>query len=266
MHYLHSKNLADLWHQLCKVMEDEPEVTMGDDGKPHSKSGGGYFLHPYDYWMESDSSEVPKLALEEIGYMKQKARHLLGRYLEPEQVRSWVKFIEQVCKDSPAVKGEIYLQTKVQPKAKGGCLAGFMYRHRGMDGPEPTLIVISRSIEMPGKAMADVMLISALCRLISETLGVPDLKIQWYTPSIVMPSKRAYLYIIYKWPKKVKFACKLFDDYLKKGWNKYYLTDFQFSFATNVRTKKFFIRKQEGKVTHEVTADKFYQVLKEYIS
>ncbi len=265
MKYFKAKNLTELWKQLCKDVENETDITL-KDGKP-DKHRGEYYIHPYDYWMDSASGKAPGLFLEDIGYSAKgaKIRHLMGKYLDASLVNDWINFIAKVCTERPEVRGEVYLQCKVSAKAKGGCLAGFMYRHTGPIGPDPTLIVISRSVEMPAKAMADVLLISSLSQLICETLGIDDLRIQWYTSSVVMPSRRAYLYVIYKWPKKVRFGNKLYQEYIKAGWKKYYLSDFKFSYSTNIRTKDFFIRKREGKLTHNLGEDKFYEALREYL-
>lgn len=266
MKLIKAANMTELFHLLCKDLENENDITLNTDGKP-DKHRGEYYIHPYDYWMTSKSSEAPGLYLEDIGYSSNggKIRHLLGKYLVPEQVAEWVQFIQKVCIERPEVRGEVYLQTKLQTKTKGGCLAGFMYRHSGLKGPRPTMIVISRSIEMPAKMMADILLVSALCRLVCEALSIKDMRIQWYTSSVVMPSRRAYLYLIYRWPEKVKFVHKLYQKYLEDGWEKYYLSDFEFSYSTNIRTKEFFLRKKAGTLEHNLDADAFLRKLKEYI-
>jgi hypothetical protein len=257
--------MAELFQKLCKAMENENDITL-KNGKP-DKHRGEYYIHPYDYWMESSSIEAPGLFLEDVGYSGKgsKIRHLMGKYLDPVKVNEWLEFIEKVCTERPEVRGEIYLPTKVQTKTKGGCLVGFMYRHTGLKGTQPTMVVISRSIEMPAKAMADILLISALSRLICERLGLDGMRVLWYTSSIVMPSRRAYIYLIYKWPEKVKFAHPLYQKYIEDGWKKYYLSDFEFSYSTNIRTKEFFLRKKAGKLEHNLGTEAFLQKLKEYI-
>lgn len=266
MKNLYGKNMTGIWKELCKSMENETNITLGMDGQP-TKHRGEYYIHPYDYFMFADSVEAPGLYLEDVGYSTSgaKMRGLLSKYLDEDQVKNWLKFIKKVFNERPEVRGEIYLQTKLQTKVKGGCLVGFMYRHSGDHGVEPTLIVISRSIEMPAKAMADILLISALGKLLCRVLNIKDLRVQWYTTSVVMPGRRAYLYVIYKWPKKVRFANKLYQDYINKGWAKYYLSDFEFSYSTNIRTKKFFERKRAGELKRVSDFQAFYRKLLEYI-
>lgn len=262
MHHLKADNLTDLWHQFCDTLVNEEKLVPGKNGKGYNHRGE-FYIHPYDFFCVTKSSAAPDLYLEELGYSPNGAKitHLMKKYLDPDQVRTWRDFIKKVVTERPEVFGEIYLATKVQHKEKGGCITGFMFR--GV--PVPTLIVVSRSIEMPAKGAADVLLISALARMICDTLELPDVRIHWFATSIVMPSRRAFIYWVYKFPAKVKFKNLEYQHYLEEGWKKYYLTDYQFSYAANQKTKDLLLRKKAGKLTHTLGAEVFYQRLQEYV-
>jgi hypothetical protein len=99
-----------------------------------------------------------------------------------------------------------------------------------------------------------------------QTLGLPDIKVHWFTTSIVLPSRRAFIYWVYRWPEKVVFKNEQFQQYLEDGWRKYYLTDYQFTYSANQKTKELFLKKKAGKLKHTLDADAFFARLEEYIS
>lgn len=263
MKLVRADNLTELWHKICDILVNSNDLVPGKNGKGYNHRGE-FYIHPYDFCFEVKSSRAPDLYLEELGYASSGAKItvLLHKYLDPEQVKIWRDFVVKVVTERPEVFGEIYLATKVQHKEKGGCIIGFMYR--GV--PDPTLIVVSRSIEMPAKGAADVLLISALARLISEALSLPDIKVMWITTSIVLPSRRAFIYRVYKYPEKVIFRNKEFQAYLDEGWKKYYLTDYEFSYAANAKTKDLLLRKKAGKLKKTLDVNVFYQRLVEYLN
>ena len=256
-----ARNLKELWDKLNELLRIEKDLVPNKKGTGYNHRGE-YYIHLYDLYFQIESDRAADLYLEELGYASSGAKitHLLHKYLDPDLVRKWISFIKKAITERPEVFGEIYLATKVQTKAKGGCIVGFLYR-----GVPPTLIVYSRSIEMPAKGAADVLLVSALSRLIRKTLKLDRLTIKWFTTSLVLPSRRAFIYRVYKWPEEVKFKNPEFQKYLDDGWNKYYITDYQFSYSANKRTKALFLKKKDGTLTRTMGAHQFYLALKEYI-
>jgi len=263
MRLVKAPNMTALFHRLCDVLVNSEDLVPGKDGKGYNHRGE-FYIHPYDFFCVVQSAKAPDLYLEDFGYASNGAKitHLMKKYLDPEAVRTWRDFTKKVVTERPEVFGEIYLATKVQHKEKGGCVTGFMYR--GV--PDPTLIVLSRSMEMPAKAAADVLMIASLARLMCKTLGLPDIKVHWFTTSIVLPSRRAFIYRVYKWPEEVVFKNEQFQKYLDDGWAKYYLTDYEFSYAANQKTKELFLKKKAGTLKHTLDADAFFDRLEDYIA
>ena len=256
-------NLFELWEHLCGRLRDHPDLVP--------KAGGGFnfrgdfYIHLYDLMFKIKSSHVPGLYLDHLGYSPKgsKIRHLIGKYLDIDITNQWLDFIESVMKNSPDVAGDILLNTKPQGRRMmpGGCINSFIYR----GAPRPSLMVISRSIEMPTKGAADMLLVSAICQLLCDRVDVKDISIRWFFSSAWTRTRTSFYYKIYKWPKKVKFANELFQQYLEKGWEKYYLTDYEFSYNANVRAKDLFLRKKAGELTSVLDKDFFYNKLKEYL-
>jgi hypothetical protein len=256
-------NLKDLWDQLGVILKDHPTLVPKKGGGFNFR--GDYYIHLYDLFFEVESSLCPRLYLEDLGYASSGAKttNLLGKYLDIEWTNKWIDFIVECMEGSPDVAGDILLNTKPQGKRAmpGGCITSLIYR----GAPKPMLTVISRAVEMPTKGAADMLLISAICELLCDRLDLADMKVQWYFSSAWTRTRTSFYYVIYKWPEKVVFANPLFQAYIDKGWQKYYLTDFEFSYSANQRAKKLFLNKQAGTLTKICGAHKVYETLEKYL-
>lgn len=261
MQIIGARNLKDLWNQLWKMIQYHPTPVMNANGSYNFR--GDIYLHLYDIFFQVRSSTCPNLYLEDIGYSPNgaKVRVLLGKYLNIEWTNQWLDFITEMVAAHPDVAGDIIMNTKKQKTGQGGCINSFIFRN----APEPVITIITRAIEMPTKGMADVLLVSAVSKLLCQRLELEDIKIQWYFSSAWTRTRTAYYYVIYRWPRKVHFASKDFQKYLDKGWDKYYLSDYEFTYSANIRAKQLFLRKQAGDLTHNVGEDFFYRKLKEYL-
>jgi hypothetical protein len=224
---------------------------------------GDIYLHIYDLFFEIESRRCPGLYLDELGYAANGAKVgvLLRKYLDIEWTHIWLDFITTMVAAHPDVAGDIILNTKRPKAGQGGCINSFIFRN----APYPVVTVITRAMEIPTKGMADTLLVSALTRLLCERLKLKDIKVQWYFSSAWTRTRTAYYYVIYKWPEVVHFASLDFQEYLDKGWKKYYLTDYEFSYSANIRAKQLFLNKKAGKVTRECGIDKFYTIMEKYL-
>lgn len=263
MNIIPAKNLKDLWDQLCEILRLHPDLVPKKGGGFNFR--GDYYIHLYDLFFEVESHRCPSLYLEELGYAASgsKITNLLGKYLDIDWTNKWLEFITTCMEGSPDVAGDILLNTKPQGKRAmpGGCITSLVYR----GAPKPMLTVISRAIEMPTKGAADMLLVSAICELLCDLLDLYDMKVQWYFSSAWTRTRTSFYYVIYKWPEKVKFANPLFQSYLDKGWNKYYLSDYEFSYSANKRAKQLFLNKKDGKITKTCGTSKVYETLQKYL-
>lgn len=258
-------NLAEAWHELCASVRDHPYVVPNDKGKFNFR--GDYYIHLYDFFVETKRHDCPNLYLEDMGYTSHgsKATHLTGRYLDVETANRWIDYIVECVAATPYVRGEIPIRTKEhytkRPMA-GGCITDMFYRQ----APKPTLIIISRSMEVPTKAMGDIFFISSIARLICERVGLQNLRIKWYLASVWTRTRTANYYLIYNWPKKVKWASPHFQEHVDKGFQKYYLSDeHEFTYHANIRAKTLFIKKRSGTLKRVTDVEAFYKKVKEYL-
>jgi len=118
---------------------------------------------------------------------------------------------------------------------------------------------------MPTKGAADVLLISAICQLLCDRLEIRRIPIHWFITSAWTRTRTANYYIIYKYPEPVIWANPAFQAYSKRGWEKYYLTDYEFFYNANKRAKQLFLAKKAGKLTSVLDENFFYERLEEYL-
>lgn len=259
------KNLAEVWHVLCDELRDYPYLVPKDGGGFNFR--GDYYIHIYDLFFEVESSKCPGLFLEDVGYSSKdsKIKHLISRYLDIEATNKWLNYIVERMTTTPDVYGELPFRTKehyTKREMAGGCISDFMFR----GAPEPTLLVMTRAMEMPTKGMGDIMFVSAMCKAIIQRLKIPDIKIKWYMASAWTRSRTANYYAIYKWPQPVIWGNKDFQEHFDKGWHKFYLSDYEFSYNANKRAKDLFLRKQAGKLVRSVGAKRFHKVLEDCLN
>ena len=257
-----ASNLKEVWDQLMETLRLHPYLVPKKGGGFNFR--GDFYIHLYDLWFNSKSSRCPKLFLEELGYSSNgaKVRNLLKKYIDPVMMNKWLNFITTCMEGSPDVAGDILLNTrKGHKEMPGGCMTSFLYR----GAPEPMLTVISRAVEMPTKGAADILLVSAICSLLCDRLDLVDMKVQWYFSSAWTRTRTSFYYLIYKWPEKVEFANPMFQAYLDKGWNKYYLTDYEFSYMDNKRAKALFLNKKAGKLNPVVGVARVQEALEKYL-
>jgi hypothetical protein len=236
------------------------------------KSGGGfnfrgdYYIHIYDVFLEIKSHECPELCLEDMGYSStdSKIKHLLSRYLNSNKTVKWLEYIRERMEVTPDVYGELPFRTQehyTKREMAGGCISDLMFR----GAPEPTLVVVTRAMELPTKGLGDVMFVSAICRAILARTGCESIRIKWYLASVWTRSRTANYYAIYKWPEEVHWENKDFQEHFERGWNKYYLSGYEFSYNDNKRAKQYFLKKKSGKLQRKIDEHRFYQILEEYL-
>lgn len=263
---LHTKveNLAQLWLTLCEELRNHPTLVP--------KAGGGfnfrgdYYIHIYDLFWEINTSYVPGLVLEDVGYSStdSKINHLISRYLDHDQFVKWLDYIVERMTATPDVYGELPFRTKehwTKREMAGGCISDMMFR----GAPQPTLVVVTRAMEMPTKGLGDMMFVSAVCKAIQARLFMPEIKIKWYMASAWTRSRTANYYAIYRWPKPVVWENKDFQAHFIRGWEKYYLSDYEFSYNANKRAKALFLAKKAGTLQRKIGANRFHIVLEEWI-
>jgi len=256
-------NLTEAFDLLCERLRTHPHLVKRAGGGFNFR--GDYYIHLYDLFLKSRSCRAPGLFLEDLGYSVKgsKITSLLSKYIDIETTEKWLDFIKDGTGETPDVPGDAILNTKTQIKRlmPGACITAFLYR--GV--PRPSLTVISRSVEMPTKGGADVLLISAVAQLLCNRIGLEDIPIRWFITSIFTRTRTASYYTIYKWPKKVVWTNKDFQAYVDRSWRKYYLTDYEFSYSANKRAKQFFLNKKAGKLTHLMDDKLFYKKLEGYL-
>jgi hypothetical protein len=263
---LHTKvnNLAGLWKTLCEELRDYPYLVPKAGGGYNFR--GDYYIHIYDLFWEVESCFVPGLCLEDVGYSStnSKINHLISRYLDHDATVKWLNYIVERMKVTPDVYGELPFRTKehwTKREMAGGCISDLMFR----GAPEPTLVVVTRAMEMPTKGMGDMMFVSAMAKVICRMLAIPDMKIKWYMASAWTRSRTANYYAIYKWPQPVVWSNKDFQEHFKKGWEKYYLSDYEFSYNANKRAKKLFLDKKAGTLQRKINSNRFLSVLEDFL-
>lgn len=257
-------NLADVWNGLCNRLRDHPHLVPKDGGGFNFR--GDYYIHIYDLFIETKTHRCSDLYLEDMGYSSKgsKITHLISRYLEPAPTNKWLDYIVERMNTTPDVYGELPFRTRehyTKREMAGGCISDLMFR----GAPKPTLIVVTRAMEMPTKGLGDMFFISAMGQAICNRLNILNVQIKWYMASAWTRSRTANYYAIYKYPKPVIWANKDFQEHFDRGWKKFYLSDYEFSYNANVRAKQLFLKKKAGKLTHNLDDSVFYRRLEEYL-
>lgn len=187
------------------------------DYKPtHNVFRNDHFLNAFNIVIVSRSHKN-EIVLEELGYTKSKILHLCKSYLDPVEYTSWIKQIEEVTENYGRVDSDIGLQTTRNSRhSNGPCLFGFSFRSH----INPVLTVYSRSIELPQKYGADMLLISAMAQHIADTIGVENIKVIWYISSARIKSRVANFFRLYTYPyTQYTFTNPEFQAHIDKQWN-----------------------------------------------
>lgn len=178
-----------------------------------------HYLNAFNIMIESLDSLID-LSLEDIGYTKSKILHLLKSYLDPVKYREWIEKIKDTTETYGRVDSDIGLQTTGNSKhSNGPCLLGFSFRSHSY----PVLTVYSRSVELPQAFGADAILISAIAKHISKTIGLSDdqkISVNWYISSARIRSRAANFFRLYTYPYLgYEYQNELFHSHIEKQWD-----------------------------------------------
>lgn len=261
MKLIQTKNLTDVWMRINELLRNHPTLTPNKRG---FNFRGDYYLNLEDIYFEAESHIAPGLFLEDLGYTSGKINNLLRRYLDPQQVREWLNTLEYFSSGTRSyIRGNVMLPTIINNhKPQGGCISGFVIR---TPIHSASMTILSRSAEAPTKSMGDILLSAALSQLVCDRLGLKSLPIRWYFVGIYTRTRTAFYDVIYNWPKKRPFINHDFQEYLDRGWEKFYLSDYEFSYSASKRAKACLRAKQAGTLPHTLDSDYVYRRLLEYI-
>ena len=254
MRVIEVENLYEMWTEIGRLFLKE-EITL--------RGAGQYFLYLYNVTIESDSSEMYILCLEDMGYSARKITHLLKSYIEPSDVN---KCFENMDRDSKKWKlGGLFSDYSIEVKS-GGCILGISYR----DYWDPTLTVYSRSMEFPRKALADIMLISSIASLLKERFSPSKkIKIVWYIGTIWISSYvNSYFYKIAMLPYEVKYINDNFQNNSQRGWDRFMVNQDKASYRPLKSAQRRY-KERTGKINEihqgKLNSDKFLTILKKYL-
>jgi len=200
------------------------------------------------------------LYLEDLGYSSKgsKTKHLLSHYLDKERTIEWLNEISKwEHRDTP-----YFLPTK-EPAERypGNCLIGFDFRLT----PKPSLLVISRAVEMPAKGGADLIFFSGLSKIICDLLSLDNLELTWYIDMAWVTSRTARFFLIQQHPKTVVYKNSVFEKGLKAGWDKFFLGDQKFSYSAGKFMQKYWKQKRDGLVRRTLSTNHFSKEILNYI-
>ena len=249
-------NLTKGWLELNK------ELTKLDDLTPlkWNTTKREYYLAVGNVLLCSKTSLAPKLWLEDLGYSANggKIKNLMGKYLDIQAMRTWMdEIVRWQNRDTP-----YFLSAKDTGKLPGSCLIGFSFRLT----PAPHLLMLSRAVEMPHKGGADLLLMSGIARILEERLALSaPLECTWFMDTIWVTSRTARLFLIYQYPKAVRYHNKVFHKGMIEGWQKFFINEEPLSYSAGRKMQQFFQDKKAGTLSHRMGSEQFYNKLKEVL-
>ena len=256
---MNATTLEDSFHSLFHQFQ-----TAAPSEIVVNKFRGEIILSMFNITISADSHQVQNLTLEQLGYSPAKINHLLRNYVDPAELKSWLKHIVESLKLYGGVDSDVLLPTIRDSKhTRGPCLLGFSFRTLG----GWTLTVYSRSADLPQMFGADVLLASALADLIKDLCpGAPeDIKVKWYIASARVRGWRANYYRIHRIldgsdrQRPMVFDHTEFQAYITKSWDKYIAGDYPASFGKLKALKKFYdaARKHTLHLEHRTSVGSF---------
>jgi len=249
-------NLTDGWLSLNKTFThvESPELMKWNTAKRE------YYLSVRNVLLCSKTSLAPDFYLEDLGYSANggKIKNLMGKYLDVQAMRTWLEEIARwQNRDTP-----YFLPAKDTGKLPGSCLIGFSFRLT----PAPHLLMLSRAVEMPHKGGADLLLMSGIARIIEERMALSEpLGCTWMMDTAWVTSRTARLFLIYQYPREVRYKNEIFHKGMIEGWQKFFIDGQPLSFSTGRKMQQFFEQKKSGTLTRGMGAEQFYNKLKEVL-
>lgn len=248
-------NLTKGWLGLNRAFTDLDDTAM----MKWNTTKREYYLPISNVLLCSKTSLAPKLCLEDLGYSPNggKIKSLMSRYLDMDAMGTWLEeIVRWQNRDTP-----YFLSAKDSGKKfPGSCLIGFSFRLT----PAPHLLMLSRAVEMPHKGGADLLLMSGIARIIEDRMALSEpLACTWMIDTIWVTSRTARLYLIYRYPKTVRYKNRVFHKGMIEGWQKFFIEGQPLSYSTGRKMQQFFEDKKAGRLTHKMGAEQFYLRLKE---
>jgi len=213
MIHLTTRDMKEAFLQLNFLFTTRSTI----DYKPsHNKFQNYHFLNAFNILLEADHCDTD-LKLEQIGYKRRKANHLLRSYLDPAEYKHWIELIKETTKEYHRVDSDIVLPTTKNSKHKNGpCLLGFSFRSHIF----PVLTVYSRSVELPQPCAADTILIAAIGEHIREELDLDTVRVHWYIASARLRSTFANFFRLFVYPfEEFEYLNTEFQKHVEKQWN-----------------------------------------------
>lgn len=213
MIHLSLKNMKEAFLQMNFLFTT---WSMANYKPTENKFRNDYYLNAFNILMEADHCDTD-LKLEQIGYTRRKADHLLRSYLDPAEYKYWMRLIKETTEKYHRVDSDIVLTTTKNSKHKNGpCLLGFSFRSHVF----PVLTVYSRSVELPQAYAADTILIAAIGEHLKEELGLDTVKVHWYISSARVRSRAANFFRLFVYPlKDFEYLGSEFQKHVEKQWN-----------------------------------------------
>ena len=249
------KDLNAFWEGMSQELVKYPIAT---------RSRGFWHMSLLATTVHCHTHRADQLFLEDIGYTKHKASHLIRTYINPEVFSAWLTRIRDRVIQCGEVSADSALLLKTSVKhTHGPCLLSITYRSRE---DQPTLSVFVRSMEFPRKSFADTMLVSSIAEIVKRYLDLPDqLEVIWYIGTARIESLPAKFYRIYKLPKPVVYTNEDFQKHVQRGWERWVTSTRQASFNKLIRMQKLYQDKVAGRITSESGVEVFIKRLESYI-
>lgn len=213
MIHLIAKDMKEAFLQLNFLFTTRSIVDYKPS--PH-KFRNDYYLNAFNILLEADRCDTD-LKLEQIGYKRRKANHLLRSYLDPSEYKHWIELIKETTEKYRRVDSDIVLTTTKNSKhRKGPCLLGFSFRSHIF----PVLTVYSRAVELPQTYAADTILVAAIGEHIKEELDLDTVRVHWYIASAGLRSTSTNFFRLFVYPfQEFEYLNPEFQKHIEEQWN-----------------------------------------------
>jgi len=244
------EEVGDSWDILNEILQQEEEAIL---------FRGAWYIQTQDIKIDAVSSRSTFLVLEDIGYAKQKARHLINAYLSPLEFKTWVRRLLDTTVKYGSVDTDSAMLLRRGKHTHGPCMIAMSYRTIG-----PTLTVYSRALELPRKSLADAMLVSAVGEILREYLELDQLGVIWYVGTVYIESRRAKFRLIHKYPEDAVYQHAKFNKSVHDGFMDWVVGGKEGTYSELLRAQKFYKDKCAGRLGR-TGVDTFVSILREML-